>query len=883
MKKLSLSIMLMIFGFGLFASSVSLQSAQTIAEKFYKHYAINKTNSTVANVITEQKDGTPTFYIFTFSEGGFVMVSADDAALPIIGYSADEIFDQNNIPANAQAWFDQRSAEIKSIIDDGLTNAQTLPEWNKITNNQLPSTKSAVAPMTTTVWDQSSPFNNLCPSGTYTGCVATAMAQVMKFWNYPTTGTGSHTYTPPGYSAQTANFGNTTYLWANMIDNYLFGGTSAQNSAVATLMFHCGVSVDMAYGTSGSGAYTFNVPPALINHFNYSPSAEDQFMANFTAADWLALLKNELDNGRPVIYAGDDGSAGHCFVADGYNSSNQFHFNWGWSGSSNGYFTIGSLNPSGESFNLDNNAIVRITPPLGQPVADFTASTITPAVGGPVQFTDASTNNPTSWTWSFPGGNPSTATGQVPPTVTYAAAGYHSVSLTVSNGVGSDSKTRTQYIDVGGTPSAWIQQNSAFATASRGINCISIVNPYVVWAGAVDGASTTNYIQDYTKTVNGGASWTPGTITFTGSTTCGIANLYAFNDTVCYAAMFPGSASTGGYVAKTTNGGTTWSIANSPSFSSSWLDFVYFFDPSNGVCVGDPSGSDYVIYTTSNGGTSWTVVAASTLPNCTSTETAITNQFDAVGNSIWFGTTKGRIYKSTDKGLTWTVTTTGLGTSAAVTPVFKDANTGIVIGSNSSTGAYIGIRKTTDGGATWTALTPTGFFVKTPNIDYVPGTTSMWVDGASATGNGSSYSMDDCSTFLDIDTTSTVQYTCIKFYDVNTGWAGSFNTSATVGGIYKWKPLAITNINPVKNNSEQVNVYPNPSTNLVNVEFAGFTSEKATITVYNLVGERILAKDVNPSYNGVEHLDFSANEPGIYIVTIASGNNVITKRVSIIR
>ena len=532
MKKSLLSIILMLFGFGLFASSVSLQSAQTIAEKYYKHFAISKTNSTVTDVITEQKNGVNTFYIFTFSGGGFVMVSADDAAIPILGYSADETFDKNNIPPNAQAWFDQRSAEIKSIIDDGLSNTQTLQEWNKITNNQMLSAKASVSPMTTTIWDQSSPFNYLCPSGTYTGCVATAMAQVMKFWNYPTTGTGSHTYTPPGYSSQYANFGATTYDWANMIDDYRFGGTSAQNTAVATLMYHCGVSVDMGYGTSGSGAYTFNVPPALINYFNYSPSAEDQFMANFTAAAWIALLENELNNGRPVIYAGDNGSAGHCFVADGYNSTNQIHFNWGWSGSSNGYFTIGNLNPSGESFNLDNNAIIRITPPLGQPVADFTADTLTPGVGGQVIFTDASTNNPTTWRWSFPGGNPATATGQGPHTVTYATAGFYSVSLTDSNSIGGDSKTRTQYIDVGGTPSAWIQQNSAFTTASRGISSICIVNPYIVWAGAVDGTSTTTYIQDYTRTVNGGASWTPGTITFTGSTTFGIANLFAFNDTV---------------------------------------------------------------------------------------------------------------------------------------------------------------------------------------------------------------------------------------------------------------------------------------------------------------------------------------------------------------
>jgi PKD repeat protein len=886
MKKLIITLLIVIFGAGLFAAPVSQESAQKVAVNYYKHFATGKTDFTVSDAVVYQKDNLNTFYVFTFNAGGFILVAADDAVMPILGYSDNETFDKENIPANAAAWYESYSEEIKYIVDSHLDNTQTLVEWNKIRNDQLPSLKLVVTPLCSTTWDQGCYYNTLCPVASggdcghvWVGCVATAMAQVMKKWNYPSTGTGSHTYTDPTYGSQTANFGTTTYGWGSMPNN-----VSSSNTSVATLMYHCGVSVDMQYGTSGSGAYTWDVPSALINDFNYSPSCELQIMANFTSANWIALLKAELDAGRPVLYSGDNGTEGHAFVCDGYNASNAFHFNWGWSGSSNAYYSVGALNPSGYTFNNNNMAVVRIQPPTSAPVANFTVSNTTPAVGGSVNFTDLSTNSPLNYSWSFDGGSPATSTSQNPTNITYATAGLYQVSLTVSNASGTDTKVRTQYINVGGTPSKWIKQNSGFTTASRGVTTISIVNPYIVWAGAVDGTSTTNYIQEFTKTVNGGITWTPGTIAFTGSTTCGIANLCAFNDTVCYAAMFPGAAANGGYIAKTVNGGTTWSIANSPSYASSWLDLVYFFDVNNGVCVGDPSGTDFVIYTTSNGGTSWTQVSAASLPNCTSGEAGITDMFDAVGNTIWFGTTMGRIYKSADKGLTWTVTATGLGTTAAVMPVFKDANTGIVTGTNNSTGAYIGMKKTTNGGTTWTTLTPTGFYVKTPNLDYVPGTAAMWVDGASASGTGSSYSTNDCTSFIDIDTSSTIQYIRVKFYDVNTGWAGSFNTSSTDGGIYKWDPSILTGITePPSILDEEINVFPNPANDFVNVEFTGVTAEKAVIHVYNVVGEDVLDAEVNPLFNKLVQLDLSGYDAGVYVVTIDAGSSLVTKRITLIK
>jgi PKD repeat protein len=895
MKKIFLTLSLVIFGLGLFASPVSIQSAQQVAINFYKHYAIKTTDYTISDQYSNLYNGITTFYVFSFKSGGFVMIAADDASIPVLGYSTDNTFDKNNLPVNAKEWFDhQYSKQIKAIVDANVGNTETVKEWKKIQDNQFPDTKgiNVVTPLLTTKWDQSPYYNAMCPgtgsNQAVTGCVATAMAQVMKFWSWPTTGVGSHTdndaTTTSTYGAQTANFGATTYNWSGMPNS-----VTSSNTAVATLMFHCGVSVDMSYSPSASGAQETALPGALMNYFDYQNTAEAQFEASFTPANWITLLETELDGGRPVLYSGDNGTEGHSFVFDGFDASNNFHVNWGWSGMSNGYFAIGALNAGGYQFNFDNTAIVRVRPKLATaPIANFTASTTTPAVGASVNFTDLSSNSPTTWTWTFDGGTPATYNGQTPPAISYAGpAGYYQVTLTVTNANGSDTKTISQYINVGGTPSKWILQNSAFKTAYRGISCISIVNPFIVWAGAIDGATSTNYIQEFTRTVNGGLTWTADSIIFTGSSSTAVGNLCAFNDTVCYAAMFPGAAANGGYIAKTSDGGKTWSIAGSPSYSTSWLDFVHFYDVNNGICVGDPNTShQYIIYTTSNGGTSWTQVPVSNIPIATTGETAIVNQFDAIGDTLWFGTTMGRVYKSSDKGLTWTVCgTTGFATTIAITPVFRSGSVGIITGSTYSNGVYVGMKRTIDGGATWTAVTQAAgsFYLKNPNIAYVPGTASMWVDGSAGPGTGSSYSLDDCSSFLDIDTASTFQYTSVKFYDINTGWAGSFTDISNLGGIYKWDASILgAGIKPINENAGQVNIYPNPASNIVNIEFSSITT-KSVINVYNLVGEKILSKEVNPSYSNLLQLNMSAYRSGIYLVTIDTGKNIITKRVMLIK
>ena len=285
------------------------------------------------------------FYVFNDkNQKRFVIVSADDATKSILAYSDESEFAPENIPDNLKYWLDIYKSEIKYAKISGLK----APLINTIENEANPT----VAPLLGGLkWNQGSPYNLLCPPATgekaLTGCVATAMAQIMWYHKWPTTGAGSHTYTHATYGALSADFGATSYDWANMTETYNSSSTTAQNNAVATLMYHCGVAVDMNFGLSaagGSSAVTRNTGIALVNYFGYDPDIQFYDRDNFTYTDWKQIIKTELNAARPIIYSGRTDDGGHAFICDGYDSNNLFHINWGWGGQSNGYFELSSLN-----------------------------------------------------------------------------------------------------------------------------------------------------------------------------------------------------------------------------------------------------------------------------------------------------------------------------------------------------------------------------------------------------------------------------------------------------------------------------------------------------------------------------------------------------------
>lgn len=297
-------------------------------------------------------------YVFNVAgNNGFVVVSNDDRATSILGYADSGCFDETAMPENMQAWLQGYADELATLDNSGLAATQSTGGSHYYA---APGVKTAIAPLIQTLWNQDSPYNDLCPvySGTNksaTGCVATAMAQAMYFTetqagNSSTTTTAEIPgYTPSGLSAQPAIPAGTPLSWSNMQLTYPAVGTEAQksaaNTAVAQLMYYCGVSLEMAYGQQ-SGTQTSKVASSLRNYFGYDATTTFVIRSSYTYLDWINLMYYELSQGRPVVYGGQSTGGGHCFICDGYQSEDYFHINWGWGGISNGYFKLSALSPN---------------------------------------------------------------------------------------------------------------------------------------------------------------------------------------------------------------------------------------------------------------------------------------------------------------------------------------------------------------------------------------------------------------------------------------------------------------------------------------------------------------------------------------------------------
>ena len=343
MKRFTMIVVLvLIVAMPMMAERVTPETARKVASTFLKN------NGAKANQLTDlsKAAGFPNLYIFTADEG-FVVMSADDCVKPILGYSLTNKFVVEGMPENISSWLQGYSDEIQYAIENQeKASSEVAKQWKALADGKsnVAKTTTIVNALVETRWDQTEPYNDSCPSGCVTGCVATAMAQVMKYWNYPATGIGSHFYT---WNNQTlsANFGATPYDWANMTCAYNSQSSETEKAAVATLMHHCGISVNMDYGGGVSSAYTSDVIDALQLYFNYAPTMHYEKKANFTNEEWITMVKNELDAQRPLQYRGKDNSngAGHSFICDGYDDNNKFHFNWGWSGWCDGFYPLNNL------------------------------------------------------------------------------------------------------------------------------------------------------------------------------------------------------------------------------------------------------------------------------------------------------------------------------------------------------------------------------------------------------------------------------------------------------------------------------------------------------------------------------------------------------------
>lgn len=336
----------------------------------------------------EQKAGEEAaVYVFNRGErDGFLVLPADDSAPAVLGYSDSGAIasDEARMPDGLRYWLNSLADQIVWSRTNGGKKGVRLNHNGADSNLsgemgsgavKVRSEREAIAPLCATRWNQGEPYFNHCPAQfrekCYTGCVATAMAQAMKYHSWPETGEGSNTYQWGGFRLS-MDFSETTFDWNKMLDTYTEGNYSEEEAdAVATLMRACGISVNMNYSTSGSGAQSSAIAGALGSYFKYDKSVRYEKRDFYSLNDWETIIYNSLKNYGPVIYNGQSYEGGHSFICDGYDKDGYFHFNWGWGGMSDGYFLLDALDPisqgiggslSGTGFDFMQDVVLDIRP-----------------------------------------------------------------------------------------------------------------------------------------------------------------------------------------------------------------------------------------------------------------------------------------------------------------------------------------------------------------------------------------------------------------------------------------------------------------------------------------------------------------------------------------
>ena len=351
------------------AKPIDRQTAQIAGTHFLQKKGLIKATDTLTFYCPQGHEETlKSYYVFNHGDIGFVIVSADSRCTPIIGYSMNGSFDFDRLPANLKGWLEGCAEDIqRGIRADAPENKEMQELWNGLANGDFtpsPSPKSDEYLLTST-WEQGSGYNNYCPvqDGVHVvvGCVATAMAQIIRYHEYPTRGFGHKSYIHSTYGQQAVDFDTTDYDYSLMPDRIYRSTPASQKDMVSRLCWHCGVVVNMNYQnpehTSGSGAYTNNVPEGLM-HFGYTEAVCYSRNTLNNDSKWRKMIRAEIDNLRPIEYSGYGDGGGHAFVLDGYNDNNQYHFNWGWGGYCDGFYALTTM----VGFTGSHEMVVNIKP-----------------------------------------------------------------------------------------------------------------------------------------------------------------------------------------------------------------------------------------------------------------------------------------------------------------------------------------------------------------------------------------------------------------------------------------------------------------------------------------------------------------------------------------
>ena len=369
MRRLTIVLSLIVLGFTTAAAPIDPQTAQIAATHFMQRKGLIKN----ADHLVSYEGQLPatlynSLYIFNIDTIGFVIVSADDRCLPILGYSMNGNFDLDNAPSNMLAWMNDCATSIQAGIEaNAPENKEAWKQWEELlrmTESTTPSPKSDSYLLTST-WEQGSGYNNYCPvmNGQHVvvGCVATAMAQIIRYYGKPTRGFGRKSYRHTAYGILAVDFDTTDYDYSLMPDRIRRSTPSDQKDMVSRLCYHCGIVVNMEYQhsghTSGSGAHTSNVPEGLT-FFGYTDALHYTRSNVNNDSLWAAMIRNEIDNRRPIEYSGFGDDGGHAFVLDGYNDNQQYHFNWGWGGYCDGFYTLTTM----VGFTSSHEMVINIYP-----------------------------------------------------------------------------------------------------------------------------------------------------------------------------------------------------------------------------------------------------------------------------------------------------------------------------------------------------------------------------------------------------------------------------------------------------------------------------------------------------------------------------------------
>lgn len=369
--------------FSFFAKNVDVITAEKIA-KFVLTGVDTQTRSNEIDVsliwtgedVCTRMNNSPAYYVFNKVGGnGFVIVSGDDIIKPILAYSYVNSFHVENMPDNLRAWMAYYREQINWAREENIvSDEETIWAWERLRDEIDSAKNSEEVLIETALWDQTAPYNLLCPTinGTQapTGCVATALAIVMKYNRWPDQGSGmTFQYTTKQYKQTLSATYNIVYDWDNMLNKYEKGNYSTEQAeAVSQLMYHCGVFSEMDYTPRSSGALTLTAMGGMVRYMKYDKSMTLQSREWYTEAEWNSLLKKELDAGRLIIYGGSNNKEeGHQFVLDGYKQ-NDYHVNWGWGGTANGYYSLSALDPdsqgvggnTGGGFTVGQDAVIGV-------------------------------------------------------------------------------------------------------------------------------------------------------------------------------------------------------------------------------------------------------------------------------------------------------------------------------------------------------------------------------------------------------------------------------------------------------------------------------------------------------------------------------------------